>query len=126
MKEKTKEIFKRSIAIFLLVLLTGSYAIKIADNAFHDHHDFVCNIQNEYCFHQHHEKCLIHSFEFSLFLLKTQILSFTAIPYFPCFSIHYQVPNIYKPLNHSFLFRAPPIHMNLSLSLNFFVLYYNL
>jgi hypothetical protein len=114
-QRKTKEIFKRLIAIFLLVLLTDSYAIKIADNAFHDHHDFACNIQDESCFHQHHEKCLIHSFEFSLFVLKTPILSFIAIPYFPCFSIYYQAPNIYKPLNHSFLFRAPPVHMDLSL-----------
>jgi hypothetical protein len=47
--------------------------------------------------------------------LKTPILSFIAIPYFPCFSIYYQAPNIYKPLNHSFLFRAPPVHMDLSL-----------
>lgn len=114
-QRKTKEIFKRLIAIFLLVLLTGSYAIKIADNAFHDHHDFACNIQDKSCFHQYHEKCLIHSFEFSLLLLKASIKSFNVNFYFDCYHIHYRSRSFSEQLNHSLLFRAPPFQENFSL-----------
>jgi len=114
-QRKTKELFKRGVAIFMLALLMTSFAIKTADSCFHEHYNETCNKQNGYYLHQYHEKCAVHSFEFSLLLLKNSIKSIPVIVNFDCFSIHYRSRSFSKQLNHSSLFRAPPFQENFSL-----------
>jgi hypothetical protein len=96
------------ISLLMVVVLLAPSLIKLE----HHHAHFVCNEENEKHIHTYHEKCLVCSFEFSVFsLTKTELLSCKAklIDGYnkPAYNSYYCDCS-----NYSFLLRAPPLFAN--------------
>jgi hypothetical protein len=95
-----------SLAIFMVAILLLPPFVKLE----HHHDHFVCKAKTEKHFHDHREKCLVCSFEFSVFMSE----EFFALPEmlvsFGVYINDYKVGNFSTSPYYIFLLRAPPIH----------------
>jgi len=96
--------FKNSMAIFMVAILLLPPLVKLE----HHHDHFVCKAKTEKHFHDHHDKCQICSFEFSVFMSE----AFFSLPEnqisFSVYSNDYKVDNFSTTPDYTFLLRAPP------------------
>jgi len=100
--------FRNSIAILMVGLLLLPSIVKLE----HHHDHFVCHAKNEKHFQEHHEKCQICNFEFSVFSVsKIEFFHTTdeliGIYIAPCYKFFYSDWSKY-----SFLLRAPPLNIH--------------
>ena len=99
----------RKIVSLLMVFILLAPSIVILE---HHHDHFVCHAKNEKHFHSFHEKCLICSFEFSVFSVSKVEHLLTSVEliwgYFaPVYHFFYTDYS-----NYSFLLRAPPLNIH--------------
>jgi hypothetical protein len=74
----------------------------------HHHDHFVCHAKNEKHFHVHHEKCLVCSFEFSLYSLGNRAAASLKAEHNSGYNNNYRQDYFLNNLKYSFLLRAPP------------------
>jgi len=96
------------MAIFMVVILLLPTAVKIE----HHHDHFICHAHNEKHFHDHHEKCPVCNFEFSVFCaadpkIRPANAALNTVYIAPLYNFIF--PDYSK---YSFLLRAPPISTN--------------
>jgi len=103
---------KNIISISLVFILLTPMSVKFFDGFFHHHDHFICTAKHEHHFHEHHKKCPIPGFEFSLYSLNKIILETQKTFY--CVGVN--INNTSKYCNskskYSFLLRAPPVFAN--------------
>ncbi|MFA9389036.1 MAG: hypothetical protein ACERKD_04485 [Prolixibacteraceae bacterium] len=97
--------YKIIVAVFLMVVFLMPNIIKLE----HHHDTFVCKAKAEKHFHDHHKKCAVCAYEFSIFSndFVPIVLSLeqTSFPYFNWYpSLHFL-----RITDYSFLLRAPPL-----------------
>jgi hypothetical protein len=93
------------VSLLLVVVLLIPPLVKLE----HHHEHFVCNAKAEKHYHNHHEKCQICSFEFSVFMSE----EFFSLPEAPnSFGVYindYKVGYFSTTPDYTFLLRAPPV-----------------
>lgn len=98
------KLFRNSISILMIGTLFLPSIVKLE----HHHDHFVCNAKTEKHFHDHHEKCSICSFEFSVFM-SDEFFSLPENPIsFGGYINHYKVGNFSTSPIYTFLLRGPP------------------
>ena len=108
MTKKLKDI----ISILLVFIFLMPMTIKLIDGLFHHHDHFICTAKHEHHFHEHHDKCSIPDFEFSLYSLNKIILETQKTFYCDRLTINYTSNYCCSKLKYSFLLRAPPVFTN--------------
>lgn len=99
------KLLKNSISILMVGVLLLPQIVKLE----HHHDHFVCNAKTEKHFHDHHEKCQVCSFEFSVFLTEDSSL----LPEKPitqsAFNNPFGINTFSNSFAYSFQLRGPPV-----------------
>ena len=95
---------KHIISLFLAFALLAPNVVILE----HHHDHFVCHAKNEKHFHVHHEKCLVCSFEFSLYSLGNKVAAPSKIDHNSGYNNNYRQDYFFSNSKYSFLLRAPP------------------
>jgi hypothetical protein len=99
------KVLRNGMAIFMVAIFLLPTMVKLE----HHHDHFVCKAKTEKHFHDHHEKCQICSFEFSVFMSE----EFFSLPENPIsfggYINDYKVGNFSTTPDYTFLLRAPPV-----------------
>jgi hypothetical protein len=99
---------KHIISLFLVFQLLAPTVIKLE----HHHEQFSCNAKHEKHFHTCHKKCLICSFEFSIFSLCKSAVTVLKADYKASYNENLFQSYFSDSSNYSFLLRAPPLFTN--------------
>ncbi len=105
MTKKLKNIISLTLVFILLTPMT----IKLIDGFFHHHDHFIYTAKNEKKLHEHHAKCPILHFVFSIFSLEKHIQITKRNHQYVKLSNNYNFVHYCNNLKYSFLLRAPPI-----------------
>jgi hypothetical protein len=90
------------------LLLLAIFLLPTVVKLEHHHDHFHCNVKNEKHYHDYHDKCLICSFEFSIFISDiNKIVSEEEIPV-SNYKENYQSAYYSNLSKYSFSLRAPP------------------
>lgn len=100
---------KNIISISLVFIFLTPLMVKFFDGFFHHHDHFICTAKNEHHFHEHHDKCPVLGFEFSLYSLNKILIETQEEFYYDGQIISYISNYCSSKLKYSFLLRAPPL-----------------
>jgi hypothetical protein len=104
---------KHIISITLVFIFLTPMTVKLLDTQYHDHDHFVCTAKNELHFHEHHYKCPILAYEFSLYSInKIKVVTYKT-HYFEKLLISYFSIYCCSKSKFSFLLRAPPLNIHI-------------
>lgn len=97
--------FKNIISLFLLLVFVLPSILKFE----HHHEHFEHKADNGKYYHEHHEKCLICSFEFSIFSHEPEKIVIPKEQPISKYDNKYRSAYFSSLSKYSFLLRAPPI-----------------
>jgi hypothetical protein len=103
---------KNTISVSMVIIFLMPMTIKLLDGLFHQHDHFICTAKHEHHFHEHHDKCPIPGFEFSLYSLNKIILETQKTFYQDGLIISYISNYCNSKSKYPFLLRAPPVFTN--------------
>jgi hypothetical protein len=93
------------VSLLLIVFLFTPSLVKLE----HHHDHFECKTKTEKHIHDHHEKCQICSFDFSIFMSEAFFSLLENPISFGVYINDYKVCNFSSTPDYFFLLRAPPI-----------------
>jgi hypothetical protein len=103
---------RNTISVSLVIIFLMPMSIKLLDGLFHHHVHLICTAKDERHLHEHHEKCPIPGYEFSLYTLNKILIETQKAFYCDGLTINYTSNYCNSKSKYSFLFRAPPVFTN--------------
>lgn len=104
---------RNTVSILLVIVFLLPITIKFFDGLFHHHHHCICITKDLTQLHKSHKKCIIQSFELSVFSFQKHIFQKHKAEYNNRVSISYISNYFSGKFNYSFLLRAPPCRNNI-------------
>ena len=97
--------FKKAASLLLLLIFLLPSIVKLE----HHHEHFECKVKNEKHYHSLHERCVICSFEFSVFLSESVNINLLNTNHTDSYYNSYVSQHFSNLSQFSFSLRGPPI-----------------